>query len=419
VVVDPTIGTTTVGSEYEYYDKYDKAWYPYTIGDALATNRYTVPENMNGEITTYCYFQNYAYRWDKYTYYSYNYEVSPALYSEQNNAPYARLTKDEGIYDYQNLGYNVEGWYPSYFETTQMIPAGSNVWFGVTCGEIHPRFDYVNEKCYICYHDKYYEGADRPNIYTLQFEAFKGWEEIYSNLIKMSMYFTYTPMQNYVRTLTQGVRLADSRKLTANYNKALLQTARGNDKISRFETFFRNCFDSVKNNMSLLRLPVFMRITKENTGIASEIENKRELSRKCDETVSVNEEVKKNRGILRIIIENLTVTENASYPVLFICKIAETQGITDTIKQWGAYIRGLYDIADNLSANSRQGEFYRKENDNVQAVGSVFRGLLIFVRIFTTSFVRDFIIRRFLIAREELVLKSCITRELTIDSKIN
>jgi len=45
--------------------------------------------------------------------------------------------------------------------------------------------------------------------------------------------------------------------------------------------------------------------------------------------------------------------------------------------------------------------------------------LLLFVRIITGLFVRDYILKRFLIAREELVLKSCITREIILESKIN
>jgi hypothetical protein len=78
----------------------------------------------------------------------------------------------------------------------------------------------------------------------------------------------------------------------------------------------------------------------------------------------------------------------------------------------------LHEISESITETSRQGEFYRKETDTVNADGSAFRGLIIFVRILTTSFVRDFLLRRFLIAREELVLKSCITREITLDSKI-
>jgi hypothetical protein len=45
--------------------------------------------------------------------------------------------------------------------------------------------------------------------------------------------------------------------------------------------------------------------------------------------------------------------------------------------------------------------------------------LFMAVRIATTLFVRDFLLRRFLKAKPELVIKSCISREIIIESKIN
>jgi hypothetical protein len=65
------------------------------------------------------------------------------------------------------------------------------------------------------------------------------------------------------------------------------------------------------------------------------------------------------------------------------------------------------------------GEYYRKQADTVQAAGIPFRSLLIFVRLLTTSFVRDFLLRRFLKSNEELVLKSPVCRELILDSTIH
>jgi hypothetical protein len=143
------------------------------------------------------------------------------------------------------------------------------------------------------------------------------------------------------------------------------------------------------------------------------------LLRKCEDTTAVNDEARRSQGFIRNLSDNITGTDNAFFQVLFVRSISETPKITDTMKQWGEYIRGLYDLAENTAEASRQGEFYRNETETVQAEGSVFRGLLIFVKILTTSLVRDFVLRRFLIAREELVLKSCVTREILLESKIN
>jgi hypothetical protein len=75
--------------------------------------------------------------------------------------------------------------------------------------------------------------------------------------------------------------------------------------------------------------------------------------------------------------------------------------------------------AASIAETSHGGEYYRFQADTVQAQGTVFRGLLIFIKLLTTSLVRDYLLRRFLKSNEELVLKSCICREIILDSKIH
>jgi hypothetical protein len=84
----------------------------------------------------------------------------------------------------------------------------------------------------------------------------------------------------------------------------------------------------------------------------------------------------------------------------------------------GEYVRGLWVVAANRAETIHGSDYYRIQTETVQAHGSVFRGLLIFVKILTTSLVRDFLLRRFLKSNEEMVLKSGICREMVIDSKV-
>jgi hypothetical protein len=63
-------------------------------------------------------------------------------------------------------------------------------------------------------------------------------------------------------------------------------------------------------------------------------------------------------------------------------------------------------------------DFYVRLAETVQATEVVFRGMVLFVRIVTGLFIKDFLLGRFLKARQELVLKSCISREIVFESKI-
>jgi hypothetical protein len=182
------------------------------------------------------------------------------------------------------------------------------------------------------------------------------WTEIYD--FKLSMYFEYSSAQNYIRTLMQGVNLSDSRILTANYKRVTQQGVQANTVINRFQS----------------------------------------ICRKFQEAV---------QGL-----------EISSSPVLFHRSINETTTITETISHLTALFRGLADNAGIESGAKLGGVFSLKLIDSVQAAGSVFRGLILSIRIVTGLYVRDYLLNRFLKARSELDLKSCIIKEITLDSRI-
>jgi hypothetical protein len=171
--------------------------------------------------------------------------------------------------------------------------------------------------------------------------------------------------------------------------------------------------------MIIYRYPTFTRNAFNIAGVADHETNKQDFARLCGDTAVINSVMSKIQTFFRVLLDSLAVNDTFTVPVLFIRSVSETQCITDKFTVLKGYVRSLYDEAGNMAETTRQGEFYRNESDTVQVKASVFRGLLIFAKILTTSLVRDFILRRFLIAREELVLKSCVTRELTIESKIN
>jgi hypothetical protein len=85
----------------------------------------------------------------------------------------------------------------------------------------------------------------------------------------------------------------------------------------------------------------------------------------------------------------------------------------------GDYLRGLYTEAGNMAETRHKGKYYRKVQDTAENMGVSLRHLFIFLRLVTLSFVRDYLIPRFLRSRDEIVLKSPVTRELELDSIIH
>jgi len=253
------------------------------------------------------------------------------------------------------------------------------------------------------------------------------------------MYFNYSNPQNYVRTLTQGVRLTDTRSTTENYIRLTTQTTRitdtrnlkaeykrtalqsviSNTSAKALFTFLRKCFDNAISKIGLSRFSLFNIFVFDNTNVISDINNKRDINLKINNFSNSNDDLKRSKGNVISIIDNIKLNDNKSYCLIFIRSIQEIQSITDIVNKINVYFRGLYIEAGNNAETEHWGNSYRIITNTAHAEGFVFRHLLIFIKLVSAAFVRDFILRRFLIAREELILKSCLTKELILDSKIN
>jgi hypothetical protein len=399
VVVDPTVGTTTIGSQTQTAFMYASGMTENGLRSAIVVNQYSMPEAYNGTINAFVYANNRS---------SFG-QCKPVLYADFGGMqPMARRSADEGLFDIVvNLTDKPAGWRSTTFNTSSNIQTGF-IWYGISAVNFFFVFDFANKAFWYPYSNGQ---VNIPNSYPL-FPDQRNYN------YRISMYFNFTNPQNYIRTLTQGITLSDLHKNTADYKRTAIQTVRGSANIFRFEAFFRQCFENVKNNMSLVRLPAFSRSVNEQVKISDDKKTSRDMSRKFEDTLFVNDKSSHSQGFFSFIGDCLIGTDKVSFSVLFVRSVFEIQKATDTMGQCRDYIRGLYDEVGSLAEAVRWGEFYRRESDTVRAEGVAFRHLFIFIKILTVSVVRDFILRRFLIARKELVLKSPICRELTLESQI-
>ena len=171
--------------------------------------------------------------------------------------------------------------------------------------------------------------------------------------------------------------------------------------------------------MTISRKPEFFRSVIENINTGSELKNKREIKRNIVETKNITETIARYRGFTSIIIDNLFSTDDMKSNVLIIRTIKNTQIVSDVFTKINEYFCKLYEEAGIIEQIKKNGKFYRTESDTANADGSVFRKISIFIKLVSTCFIRDFLLKRYLIAREEIVLKSKVTLELTVESKIN
>ena len=398
VVVDPTVGTTTIGSQNRWFPEPGEPSEPLMFELSIPVNRFLVPEPITGLCTAFAYVNQDD--WEA--------GGRPILYSDNGNSPQIRRSMNEGLMDFRVVSGKPVGWRSATFNSNGTIASGTNIWFGIFCEYYWlPRFDWGAR----CYADWWDHLPGIPNTYPI-------WSVNHFYDFRLSMYFTYTSAQNYVRTLTQGITLTDTRRLTADYRRNATETTRVNTVVSRFPAFFRKCELTVRNTMSLSRFPVFNRSVNDNVRAGLIKKENLSYSRSCTDDVKVNCENKRVHNVIRTIQNNLRGLDNKSVSLVYVRSVTDETIVNDKSSHLGSFIRSLFITADSTAETTHGAIYHRFHADAVQADGSVFRGLLLFVKIISQVFIRDYLLSRFLKSRQEIVLKSCVCKELKLESKI-
>jgi hypothetical protein len=368
VIVDPTLGTTTVGSQITGPNPNDNSYDRPTLDSEFALNKYLVPQNGNGLCNAYVYCYDAQCDWD----------FLPCIYTNVNNKPYARKSKNENTVDVTVSPPRWPvGWNTDTFRINGSLTAGDYIWFGGWAHYFWTRFDYGGD-CYKGqFDDDLYE--DYIEEYGLAPYIVFNSTVSYCNII-WSWYFTYTGSggQNYVRTLTQGVTISDNWIITGNYRRITTNTVKAEATPIRHLTILKR----IQDTLGSLDL------------------------------------VTKTLSIIASIKDTLNSFELSKITFLHFRNINEVLNTSDTLCHLKNIILGLYETVGTES-EVRTGFFhFRVISETAHVVTYVFRGMVIFARIVTVVFVRDYLLGRFLKARTELALKSCVCREIVLESKI-
>ena len=481
VIVDPIIGTTTVGSyleHEEYYDYDDEEWvewdepidgewgeyvpvhyegyeyYPYEMAYEYFVNKYVLPCYLNGTATAYLYINNYTYNYidGRSETRNYNNGIYPIMYSDVNDYPVARISTQEQAYNTAITTSNPGGWRSATFKPNIYLPEGTNVWFG--CYGMHYTpvyFDYGSRNV------NTYDSTYGRNPFQNNFPYYPYHSQFEGLNMKLSTYFTFSG--NYIKKLTQGVTINHANKKTGNYkrisqqnvfitdiqhkkasyNRKMPQTVNGSDYIKRVINFYRyfwetiniqtrlplivsyirKCIMTVFNSLNINNFNCIIRTIAEEITIKLSHKVLRFIKRDCKNVVDIQSVNKRSQGFIFTISESIKSSDNYYFPVLFVRSPVENMSVSDTFRHIGDFIRELKIIADNHAETTHKGEFYRFNKDTLQAAGVLLRSLSLFVRIVSIIFMRDYLIGRFLRAREELKLKSLLCREIILESKID
>jgi hypothetical protein len=358
VIVDPIFGSSSVGvyttfkyivqRDYNYYlqevqddpdqnvDDWAEIW-RIDIGNGIALNKFVCPNTLQGDYKAFFYVDE--------TEYSQNY-IWPMVYSDNNNHPKNYIAN---IPNETNCQTAQHAWQYGVINLNT-IAAGSTIWFGFAGdGYIKARFDYgVNyyetvEKNLAMYWLNRYYGGSMSNMFSgegvlnLQnvVDEFNDPSSNYYNVFpgqrldyKLSMYLEYYSVA-YQRTLTQGVRLTDTRSKQQTFIRTILQnaviqqvTARVHsalrsiqhnaniqDVFTRVHSSIRSMQNSVAIQQVFTSLHALARIIQNNATVQEISGRVHSAIRNIQNTAVIQESFTRTYTAIRTMLHNATIQE--------------------------------------------------------------------------------------------------------------
>jgi hypothetical protein len=232
------------------------------------------------------------------------------------------------------------------------------------------------------------------------------------------MYFEYSSGENHSRTITQGVRLADSRKASGKYRRDVAQTAGGTGVTTRIEGFCRNLVEAVTSTVILTGLPTLIIKLVEAIAALYGMEAGAGFKRGIGDTAGNSSIMGGMVRFFRTLFSHGGAGDRGGSFITRMRVIQDRGSAGDEAGRGAEYVRGLFAEAGNMAETSRRGTYCRVQEDTVFSETVSLRHLFMFLRLLTGAYVRDYIIGRFLRSRDELVIKSPVVRETGIESGI-
>ena len=335
------------------------------------------------------------------------------MYTDENNGPYARKSRNERRIDVEVGGSKTAGWRSNTFELDGSIEEGTSVWFGVYSDYFSTRFDYGGE-CYKLWPDwdLYPDGDDLKPFININPQ----WDVPMN--IKFSWYCTYEGVRAHTRTLTQGVKLTGTPGRIAAYRRKAIDVIPGLAAVKGPGSFFRYCASSLTISASLRRAALLLRPLPQAVRAPSVLLKSRAFMRRVSEILNVASVLHRTQGFVSRIAESVRAHTSLGSALVRLRILFETGGVPDSSGHIASLHRRMEVKAHTGGEAAHEGNYYRGNADTVYPAGISLRHVFVRVKLHTSAFIRHILKSRFLKSNEELVLQSPISRELVLDSAI-
>lgn len=375
VLVDPVIGTSSVGSQHLYNDGGDIYEYSYEM--IMPANPYTVPNALNGDCTMHI----YSYHRDSEA------RGYPCLFANSGSNPGTKISSNEEYADLRSPSSSGE-WLTADFTVPGNIASGTTVWLAyLPKYYLFPYFDNGGTA-----KEMDAESLSSPPSSFVT----GGWS---ADQITLSMYFDYISQQNYTRSIANS--------------------AGNSDSIIRV-------YDSIRNNLELnTPSDTVTRCKGMSRGIAS-LSSQKDLilhriglMRLVTSAISVTDSIKRMAGRTVKLITEANILTTLDDLLMKTRKLIENLTTTDVSNRKHQGKRTIDEHPTTTTPISRISNSIRISSANMDAQESIIRRATKFISITGVTEIWDYIIRRKVRSKKEITIISRITTEYEIHSRIS
>jgi hypothetical protein len=242
-----------------------------------------------------------------------------------------------------------------------------------------------------------------------------------------------------LRKPAQTAGAGDGAQRVTQAKRAVADTGKPGTAIGRKQSFMRSIAHWGNAAAGVLKQAGYAKRLRETAGSADDVGAARKLAlrlagaaaalcalqaaggfgRSIGETAGAGSAAGGMAGFFRVLFGAGGSADGAGRFVDRLRLVQDTEAVEDATGHAADYLRGLFVEAGTIAETTHKAAYRRKQQDTAQSEAVSLRHLFVFVRLVAGAFIRDYIIGRFLKSREEIVIKSPVRREITLDSRLH
>ncbi|MDR0908731.1 MAG: hypothetical protein LBM77_03095 [Spirochaetaceae bacterium] len=354
VVVDPIVGTNTVGKQIR--DPEGTAEDYLNFCDSIIVNR--VQNNSiicEGEAAGYYYIGSHA-----------NYESLsyPALFDSTYSYTNGKFTlkpgqtaKNKTTYTLRLKATNTlnKYWAKCRFHINNRTSSSSILWFGVVAEEFYPTFDYGGE-CWCREYD-----VDNRKINLSGYGKFP-WGRSYD--VKISMYFEHETGTNHKAELYSGFDMKDKISWPGKFMRQVVQGLKINDTLKRFAGNKRSLGNSIKAFEGKKLHETFARKATDTIKGIAPLLRKHGLTYKFSEQLKAVDKTGRSGNSKRLLADNANNSSIYKHNADYGRKTNETIKCNTLVKRFETFVREAVDTIHGVTSSFRKHGIVSSITDN-------------------------------------------------------